>query len=217
MPFLRGLGMTASMIVALGPQNAYLLKHGLTRSRAVFSVAALYVAIDAGLILLGALGVGSIIASMPLLKMAASIFAIGFFALYGVISIRNGLRGRETDLDGAPPPMNYTAAILVSILNPAVLFDTIVIIGGMAGQYGDLHDRIVFSAGATAASLLWFAFLAVTSYHAGRFVTGPKVWRALDVAIGVLMLVLAQVIWSSISAEAIPFLRDLPAWIGLAG
>lgn len=215
MPFLRGLGMTASMIVALGPQNAYLLKHGLTRSRAVFGVAALYVTIDACLILLGALGVGTIIAGTPLLKMAASLIAIGFFAIYGIVSIRNGLRSRVTDLEGAPPPMNYTAAILVSILNPAVLFDTIVIIGGMAGQYSELHDRLVFSAGATAASLSWFAFLAFTSYHAGRFITGPKVWRTLDIAIGALMLALAYAIWATSSAELNPFLRDMPAWLGL--
>jgi L-lysine exporter family protein LysE/ArgO len=204
MPFVRGLGMTASMIIALGPQNAYLLKYGLSRRRAVFTIAALYVLIDACLITLGALGVGTLVSSMPVLKTIVSVFAIAFFLIYGLKSISGALKGAEApQIEAANSKVSYLTAILVSVANPAVLLDTIVIIGGMAAQYEILSDRITFSLGAATASLVWFATLSITAFSAGRLVTGKRVWQALDFAIGLLMLTLAAAIlrstWSDLS------------------
>jgi L-lysine exporter family protein LysE/ArgO len=83
-----------------------------------------------------------------------------------------------------------------------VLFDTIVLVGGLASSYGDLAGRAVFSSGAVAASGLWFATLAVASYAAGRYVTGPGVWRAVDLVFGVVMIALAAKLTATVMTLA---------------
>lgn len=193
--------MAASLIVAIGPQNALLIRLGLGRLRGVFAIAAIYVAIDAMLITIGALGVGSAVSSIPLLKFAFSVFAAGFFAFYGLRSLLNAARdAAPLDISGGDGA--YRTAVLVSVLNPGVIFDTIVLVGGVAAQYGDLTQRAIFSLGAVTASSLWFATLAVASYTAGRYLTGAQIWRVLDLVVGVLMLILAATLVQDAAAFA---------------
>ena len=151
MPFVTGMGMAASMIVALGPQNAYLIKHGLMRHRAVLPIAAIYVTIDVALITLGALGVGAVIAKMPEWRFLFSLAAAGFFLIFGLMNIWNAFRDRDRSIDAKTDSSRYSTAVLVSIANPGVLFDTVVLVGGLAGQYDLVSDRLIFSAGAAAA------------------------------------------------------------------
>jgi len=194
MPFVTGMGMAASMIVALGPQNAYLIKHGLMRHRAVLRIAAIYVAIDVALITLGALGVGALIAQAPDWRFIFSLAAAGFFVVFGLMNIRNAFRDHDRSFDASEDASRYSTAVLVSIANPGVLFDTVVLVGGLAGRYELLTDRLIFSAGAAAASFIWFSALALLSFYVGYYVTSDRVWRVLDVIIGVLMIALAGVI-----------------------
>ena len=191
--FFSGMAMAASLIVAIGPQNALLIRYGLARVPTVFVVAAIFVSVDMLLIALGALGVGSLVAQVPVLKLALTGFAAAFFLYYGLSSLWRGVLGGDGGglLQPAAAGGLYGPAIAVSIANPGVLFDTVVLVGGLASQYADLGERLVFSSGAVAASFLWFATLAVTSYAAGRFVTGSTVWRVLDVGLGILMIGLA--------------------------
>jgi L-lysine exporter family protein LysE/ArgO len=185
--------MTASLIVAIGPQNAYLLKYGLSRTPFVFAIAAIYVVIDVLLITLGAIGVGTVIAQYPLLKLVFACIAIVFFLGFGFASIRKGLRKGKIERPKVPGAAAYSTAILLSVANPGVLFDTIVIIGGLAGQYAALADRLAFSAGAAAASFLWFFALASLAFFCGGYFS-DRAWKGLDIAIGVLMVVLAMTI-----------------------
>jgi L-lysine exporter family protein LysE/ArgO len=185
--------MTASLIVAIGPQNAYLLKYGLSRTAFVFSIAAIYVVIDVFLITLGAIGVGTVIAQYPVLKLVFACVAILFFLVFGLQSIRKGLRAGKVEKPQVPGAAAYSTAILLSIANPGVLFDTIVIIGGLAGQYPELMDRVAFSAGAAAASFLWFFTLASIAYFAGSYFS-DRAWKMVDIAIGALMIFLALTI-----------------------
>ena len=189
MPFFTGLGMTASMIVALGPQNAYLLKHGLNRQSTVFHIALIYIFIDISLITLGALGIGSLIANAPLLKLAFSVVAVIFFVTYGALSINRAIRAHQSVSKPEFGNKVYWTAILISVANPGVL-----IIGGLAGQYDELLDRFIFSTGAATASLIWFTGLSLLSYQASRFISGANVWRYIDLVIGMLMLVLGYII-----------------------
>jgi L-lysine exporter family protein LysE/ArgO len=202
--FFSGMAMAASMIVAIGPQNALLIRYGLARLPTVFLVAGIFVAVDMGLITLGALGVGSLVAQIPALKLTLAGVAAAFFLYYGLASLWRGIGGGEGGglLQPATVAGVYGPAIAVSIANPGVLFDTIVLVGGLASRYGELSDRLVFSGGAVAASFLWFATLAVTSYVAGRYVTGPTVWRVLDVGLGVLMIGLAAKLTSDVMTLA---------------
>ena len=202
--FFSGMAMAASMIVAIGPQNALLIRYGLARVPTVFVVAGIFVAVDMALIALGALGVGSLVAQIPALKLALAGVAAAFFLYYGLSSLWRGIGGGEGGglLQPATAAGVYGPAIAVSIANPGVLFDTIVLVGGLASRYGELGERLVFSGGAVAASFLWFATLAVTSYAAGRYVTGPTVWRVLDVGLGVLMIGLAAKLTSDVMTLA---------------
>jgi L-lysine exporter family protein LysE/ArgO len=191
--FFSGMAMAASMIVAIGPQNALLIRYGLARMPTVFAVAGIFVAVDCLLITLGALGVGSLVAQVPLLKLTFAGLAAAFFLYYGLASLWRGTLGHDGGglMQPATATGVYGPAIAVSIANPGVLFDTIVLVGGLASHYGELGERLVFSGGAVTASFLWFATLAVASYTAGRFVTGTTVWRVLDIGLGVLMIALA--------------------------
>ncbi len=198
MPFFRGLGMSASLIVALGPQNAYLIKHGLLRRSAVFGIAAIYVLIDAALIALGAMGAGSLIASIPILKMVFSAVAAAFFLFYGLASIHRAFGKEANAIDDMDEKAGYGMAIILSLANPGVLFDTIVIAGGLAGHYQEFSARVLFSMGAATASLIWFSTLSMLSFWAGGFVKGPSVWKVLDFVIGVLMVFLAFVVLQDI-------------------
>ena len=208
--FFSGMAMAASMIVAIGPQNALLIRYGLARVRTVFAIAAIFVAVDMALITLGALGVGSLVAQVPALKLAFAGVAAAFFLYYGLSSLWRGLVGSDGGgglLQPAGLAGVYGPAIAVSIANPGVLFDTIVLVGGLASRYADLGERLVFSGGAVAASFLWFATLAVSSYAAGRYVTGPTVWRVIDVALGVLMVALAAKLTGDVMTLAPSVLR----------
>ena len=188
--------MTASMIVALGPQNAFLIKLGLSKSRIAFNVAAIYILIDVILISFGALGVGAFIADQPMLRISFSFLASAFFLYFGLSSIRSALslRTSRPDQISVSSGDGYFKAILISVLNPGVLFDTIVLIGGLAAQFQDFTDRLWFLAGAMSASMMWFTLLAVASFYAGRFVNGKTVWVVLELVIGCLMIVLAAVL-----------------------
>lgn len=203
MPFFTGLGMTASMIVALGPQNAYLIKHGLLRQTAVLRIAAIYIAIDVALISLGALGVGAVIGESPDLRLVFSVLAAMFFFVYGIMNIRKAFRKHVPVADMETGKSRYSTAILVSIANPGVLFDTVVLVGGLAGQYDLLADRLVFSAGAATASLMWFSAIAALSFYVGYYVTSDKIWRVLDLVIGALMIALSGVILKDTAEIAI--------------
>lgn len=166
MVFFSGMAMAASMIVAIGPQNALLIRCGLARVPMVFAVAGIFVAVDTVLIALGVLGVDALVAQVPALKLGLAGVAAAFFLYYGVSSLWRGC------------------------------------VGGLGSRYGDLATRLVFSSGAVAASFLWFATLAVTSFAAGRYLTGPLVWRVLDGALGVLMIGLAAKLTSDVTALA---------------
>lgn len=188
MPFLRGLGMTASMIVALGPQNAYLLKQGLLRKTSVFYIAAIYVCVDIALITIGAFGVGSLVARTTTLQLLFSFIAGGFFLIYGGLSIRSAFKPVTNRKAITTNGNDFIKAIVLSIANPGVLFDTIVLVGGLAGQYEDVSQRIIFSAGAATASLIWFATLSILSFGASKYVSGENIWKTLDLGIGILMI-----------------------------
>jgi L-lysine exporter family protein LysE/ArgO len=160
----------------------------------VFWIALIYILIDICLITLGALGIGSLIADAPPVRLAFAFVAVAFFTIYGALSI---YRSFQPGSGGLRPVLGlrvYSTAVLISVANPGVLFDTIVLIGGLAGQYQDLSERLAFSTGAATASIIWFTSLSLFSYHASRFVTGPRVWRYIDFVIGSLMLVIGYVI-----------------------
>lgn len=195
MPFFRGLSMTASMIIALGPQNLYLIKNGLHRSSKTLNIAAIYILVDIILISTGAIGVGSIISKAPYLSFGMTVFAGLFFLYFGLSSLIKSKQPKADIEVAIDDNSSYWTAIFISIVNPGVIFDTIVIVGGLAGSYELLEDRIIFTLGAVVASFTWFMLLTVSSLWASKYVDNANTWKIIEIATGVIMMVVGLVVF----------------------
>jgi len=187
------LALGASLIIAIGAQNALVLRQGIKREH-VFAVAGTCTLIDWILIALGAGGFGSLIALFPSLTTVAAWGGAIFLVFYGALSFRSAFKTETLsaeDNHGREPVMNSLASVLaatvaVSLLNPHVYLDTVVLLGSIAAQY-EPAARIRFVAGAWTASAVWFFGLGYGARLLAPLFERPIAWRVLDVLIGVVM------------------------------
>ncbi|NTU72415.1 MAG: LysE family transporter, partial [Coriobacteriia bacterium] len=137
---LAGFGIGAGLIIAIGAQNAFVLRQGLKREH-VALVVAVCVVCDWVLIAAGALGFGSLVRAFPLVTAIAAWGGALFLAGYGVMSLRAALRptvlSAADDAPDAPATVSavLVATLAVSLLNPHVYLDTVVLLGSVAAQY----------------------------------------------------------------------------------
>ena len=186
-PFLRGLGLGASLIVAIGAQNAFVLRQGLRREQALL-VAAICAGCDALLIALGTAGVGSLIAHLPGLARLMSLVGAAFLFFYGLSAFRRAVHPAVLKTASAPAARGSVAvmALSVSLLNPHVYLDTVVLVGGISAQYA-AGPRLWFAGGAVCASILWFFGLALGAAYLAPLFRRPGAWRILDCGVGLVM------------------------------
>jgi L-lysine exporter family protein LysE/ArgO len=187
-PFLRGLTLGLSLIVAIGPQNAFVLKQGLTRRHALLAALACSVA-DTLLVTLGVLGVGALLARNPALTTAGTLAGAAFLVWYGWRSFR------AARIPGTLEPGSQSAqtahtvlatAAAFSFLNPHALLDTVVLIGGVSAGLGGA-GRLTFLAGTVLASWTWFFSLALLAGRLAGLMRSPRAWQVMDVGVGVTM------------------------------
>lgn len=193
--FVSGFALAASLIVAIGAQNAFVLKQGLRRAH-VFAVAAICVAVDWALIALGVLGVGTVVSRHPVVTTVASVAGAAFLLWYGTMSFRSAahpavLRAAEgAEQPGGVAAMSLKSAIAatlaVSLLNPHVYLDTLVLLGSVSARY-PAEVRPSFALGAGCASAVWFFALAFGARLLAPVFATPRAWRVLDVIIGIIM------------------------------
>ncbi|WP_194421721.1 LysE/ArgO family amino acid transporter [Microbacterium abyssi] len=195
--FFAGLGLGLSLIIAIGAQNAYVLRQGIRREH-VFAVVAICAASDAVLILAGVAGLGFLVERMPWLIVVAQWLGAAFLLVYGVGAARRALRGTDLGLSGDAPLAGRSGGRLAAVilttlaltwLNPHVYLDTVLMLGSIAATHGDA--RWIFAAGAVLASILWFTALGYGARHLGRWLNTPRAWRILDGVIAVIMIALA--------------------------
>lgn len=195
--FLAGLGLGLSLIIAIGAQNAYVLRQGIRREH-VLTVVAICAASDAVLILAGVAGLGFLVERMPWLVVVAQWLGAAFLLVYGLGAARRALRATDLGLSGDVPPAARSGGRLAAIvlttlaltwLNPHVYLDTVLMLGSIAATHGDA--RWIFAAGAIVASILWFSVLGYGARHLGRRLDTPTAWRILDGVIAVIMIGLA--------------------------
>ncbi|HYH96909.1 LysE/ArgO family amino acid transporter [Hyalangium sp.] len=187
---LKGFGLGTSLIVAIGAQNAFVLRQGLKREH-VFVVATICFLCDATLIALGSAGFGSLVAAFPRLTDIAAWCGAAFLLAYGLRSFRAAIRPSVLKTSGGEAGgMTLKQAVLttlaLSLLNPHVYLDTVILLGSLAGQYV-MPPRAFFALGAMAASCVWFYGVG---YGAGRLAplfSRPTSWRVLDLLIGIIM------------------------------
>lgn len=187
---LQGFGLGAGLIIAIGAQNAFVLKQGL-KGRHVFATAAVCALCDLALIALGVGGLGAVVASSDALAAAPTWGGAAFLFLYGLRSFRSAARPGALEAEGdATGPAGLHAAALtalaLSLLNPHVYLDTVVLVGSVGARYPGV-ERLAFAAGAMLASLAWFLGLAYGARRLAPLFASPRAWRVLDVLVGCVM------------------------------
>ena len=189
---LAGLGLGLSLIVAIGAQNAFVLRQGLRREH-VLPVVIVCAVSDAALILAGVAGAGWVFERLPwfaeIMRWAGAAFLIG----YAIIAARRAIKPKALIAAGDAPPSSLRTTVLTVLaltwLNPHVYLDTLVLLGSIAGGHGD--TRGWFAAGAMGASVLWFTALGFGARLLAPLVARPIAWRILDGIIAVIMVVIA--------------------------
>lgn len=189
---LSGLGLGLSLIVAIGAQNAFVLRQGVRREHIV-PVIAICALSDAVLIALGVGGAGALFDAVPWLVTVARFAGAAFLLVYGALAARRALRPKALDADAAPARGSLAAAVgtvlALTWLNPHVYLDTVVLLGSIASTHGD--QRWWFGAGAALGSVLWFTALGLGARALAPVFARPRAWRILDGVIAVVMLALA--------------------------
>ncbi|WP_084077242.1 LysE/ArgO family amino acid transporter [Demequina sp. NBRC 110057] len=195
MTFLAGLGLGLSLIAAIGAQNVFVLRQGIRREFVVVVVLVCALS-DAILITAGTAGLGTLISAHPWIETTARIGGAVFLATYGILAARRAWRGGEEGLeaDGAArvattPRAVALTTLAITWLNPHVYLDTVVLLGSVAGTYGD--QRWIFAAGAMAGSFVWFTALGYGARLLSGVLSRPRAWRILDGFVAVVMLALA--------------------------
>lgn len=203
---LNGAAISAALIIAIGSQNAFVLKCGLSKNN-VFVVCAICFVCDFILMSVGVMGLGSVIASNAIFAAFLACAGAVFLFLYGCRSFNAAFRSVGTLSDSANTDSGQTArtvavtALAMSLLNPHVYLDTVVIIGGIAGTLGN-YDKMLFLMGALMASFLWFFSLGYGARVMLPLFRKPLAWRCLELGIGCTMwlisLNLALFVYSSV-------------------
>jgi L-lysine exporter family protein LysE/ArgO len=194
--YFAGLGAGAGLIVAIGAQNAFVLRQGV-QHRYVGTVVALCVLADVLLIAAGVGGMGLVVGRHAGLLLAVRWAGAAFLAGYGLLALRRSWRG-EPGLApagaAAPDRCRVVLACLgFTLLNPHVYLDTVVLLGSLSTHYPGTA-RWEFAAGAASASLLWFCALGYGARVLQPVFRSPRAWRVLDLLVGVLMLALAMLL-----------------------
>lgn len=205
---IQGMVISIGLIMAIGPQNAFVLRQGIRRQH-VFTVVSACFLSDAFLISMGVAGMGALFALNPYLKFAMTGVGITFITIYGGLAFRAALRPTALDPEasGAPKGSGQSAkAAMLTVLaftwlNPHTYVDTLVLIGGISSQYDSDPDRLSFAIGAVAGSAMWFLTLG---YGAGRLAPifeSQRAWRILDAIIGTVMWTIAIMLTLSLLSE----------------
>ncbi len=187
-----GFGTGLSLIVAIGAQNAFVLRQGIRRD-AVLAVVGICALSDAVLIALGVGGVGAVVVAWPGALTLVGWIGGGFLLCYGVLAARRVFRPGESGLkaEGEAAGSRRRAVLTclaMTWLNPHVYLDTVFLLGSIAADRGPL--RWTFGLGAVLASLCWFAALGFGARLLSRFLARPAAWRVLDGLVTATMIAL---------------------------
>lgn len=180
-PYMQGLGMGASLIMAIGAQNAFVLSQSIRRNHHI-PIAATCIACDWILISLGVLGFGSLVMAHPQIQTITTWGGVLFLLWFGFTAFRSALRGGSLKAEkGALRPLKtaLAGALAVSLLNPHAYLDTVVLLGGLSTNYEGV-GRYYFGAGALTASFLWFCTLSMGGKALAPLFKNPTAWRVLD-------------------------------------
>jgi L-lysine exporter family protein LysE/ArgO len=194
---VTGLLTGLSLIVAIGAQNAFVLRQGLRRAH-VGAIVTVCILSDIALTLAGVAGIGAVVHHADWALQAVRWFGVAFLAWYGLSSAWRARRpsalaaSADASGDGKRLSLASTLRRILALtwLNPHVYLDTLVLLGSIANSRGPV-DRWWFAVGALVASTLWFAGLGFGARFAAPLLTTARAWQVLDLLIAATMLTIA--------------------------
>ena len=189
--FLKGAMVASGLIIAIGAQNAFVLKQGLARQH-IFWVALICFLCDAVLMSAGVLGLGALIKGSPVATLSLTLIGAVFLFWYGFNAFRSALMG-TAHLEAAKQRVQNVSlrtvvgtTLALTLLTPHVYLDTVVVLGGVAGTL-TVAEKLPFLLGSVSVSGVWFFGLGYGARLLSPLFQKPRTWQALDLLIGVIM------------------------------
>ncbi|MDF2184523.1 LysE/ArgO family amino acid transporter [Grimontia hollisae] len=192
---LQGFGLGLSMIIPIGAQNTFVLNQGIRRHHHI-ATATLCFLCDFALIALGVFGGGAMLADNETLLSVVTLGGIAFLLTYAWQSLKSAWRTgpakeqTQTGKTGKGLLAVLLGAAAVTLLNPHVYLDTVVVLGSIGGQL-ESSQRMAFAVGTMLASLVWFYGIALGAAKMSPFLSRPKVQRIVDLLVAAMMLYVA--------------------------
>lgn len=199
--FLKGFITSAGLIIAIGAQNAFVLMQGLKRSYPT-AIALTCSSIDAILIVAGVAGMGALIQGNPTVLYVATLGGALFLTGYGVRAAyaafhATGLKSSDAAISSLK--VAVLACVALSLLNPHVYLDTVILLGSIGGAL-PVEERLAFTAGAVCASFVWFMCLSHGARFLNPYLSTGKAWQVLDALISLMMFGIATTLWIQLLA-----------------
>ena len=191
-PFLSGFLIGGGLIIAIGAQNAFVLRQGIRREH-VFVLALICSLSDALLIVLGVTGLGALIERFPALLTGVTLFGIGFLLWYGWLAAKRALHPSAMavgEAEAIPLAKAVLTCLTLTFLNPHVWLDTVILVGSLAAPYSG-SARLAYTLGAMTASFAWFFGLGYGARVLTPLFARPVAWRILDALIALVMVSIA--------------------------
>ena len=184
--FFTGL----SLIIAIGAQNAYVLRLGLMRHH-VFAVVLFCAVSDAVLIIAGVAGLGALIQQLPLLLEVFRYAGAAYLIWFGIGALRRAINPKTLEAQGESFPLVKTLATMAALtwLNPHVYLDTVILLGSIGNQFQP--NQWWFALGAATSSFVWFFSLGYGAKLLSRYMASVRFWQVLDIAIAAVMFTIA--------------------------
>jgi L-lysine exporter family protein LysE/ArgO len=191
--FTTGFVLSATLIVAIGAQNAFVLRQGIRREH-VAPIVGFCATADLLLIAAGVAGLAAVLGDQPRLTLLLTVFGAAFLSCYGLRALWRALRPQTLYAATGTQPLSLRTALThvagFTLLNPHVYLDTVLLMGSV-GARQPADARAWFIGGAAAASSVWFASLGYGARLLAPLFARPRAWRVLDSMVGVTMLALA--------------------------
>lgn len=191
-PFITGFFLGASLIIAIGAQNAFILRQGLLRQH-VFVLCFICALSDALLIAAGVAGLGAIIEQSPAMLTAIRLGGAAFLFWYAIVAIRRAMNPEAMDTQGKGAGNLKTAVATVlafTFLNPHVYLDTVLLVGSLSASY-EGNARLAYAIGAMIASFVWFFGLGYGARLLTPIFQKQRSWQILDCFIALVMTAIA--------------------------
>lgn len=190
--YFNGLALGLSLIMALGPQNIFLIRQGTQRKHAILSALVCFFC-DIILICASITGLHHTLLRHPALQQWLSWFGVLFLLYYGTCAVRKGLSKPSSATTTRPEVLTRLQIIMLalgfSLLNPHAIIDSLVIIGGGSSLFPE--HQYIFLMGVLTSSLLWFSLLTLTAHYFSKVLARAAIWQRIEISSGLLMFFLS--------------------------